>query len=114
MMNPETNMFEEVKKADDYEDAVNALPERQYGRVAGSMRYKTVDGKPVPKDAIIFEIGEKIEIRGYVFQVERFDGSEMVLRGVGLALKPRIVNRVRKKSRGASKKKRKSGNPKHK
>lgn len=114
MMNPDTNLFEEVTKASDYEDAVNTALERQYGRAAGSTRYKTVDGKPVPKDAIIFEIGEKIEIRGYVFQVERFDGPEMTLKGVGLAPKTRIVSRVRKKSRGASKKKRKSGNPKHK
>jgi hypothetical protein len=113
-MNPETNLFEEITKANDYEDAVNTALERQYGHAAGSMRYKTADGKPVPKDAIIFEIGEKIEIRGYVFQVERFDGPEMTLKGVGLAPKPRIVSRLRKKSRGASKKKRKSGNPKHK
>lgn len=115
MMNPETNLFEEVKRADDYEDAVNKALEGLFGRVAESSKYKTADGKPVPKDAIIFEIGEKIEIRGYVFQVDRFDGSEMVLKGVGLASKERIKQRISRKSRGASKKKkRKSGNPKHK
>jgi len=114
MMNPETNLFEEVRKVDDYEDAVNKALELQYGRVERNTRYQTTDGKPVPEDAIIFEIGERIEIKGYVFQVERFDGPEMVLKGVGLAPKLRIVNRVRRNSRGASKKKRKSGNPKHK
>jgi len=98
MMNPDTNMFEEVEKV----------------RGESGPKYQTTDGKPIPKNSTIFEIGEQLRIRGYIFQVERFEGSEMVLKGVGNAVKGRIVTRTKKKSKGSSKRKRKSGNPRHK
>lgn len=104
MMNPETNRFEEVTAKRRYSDAVNSAIKGH------EQRYRKADGSLAPKNATVFSIGEEIAIRGYVFKVDRFDGDEMVLKGV------RPVNKYRKKpiggSRGASKRKKKRGTSK--
>jgi len=66
MMNPETNEFEALKR--------NALEE-----------LVREDGSPVPDGWPVFQLNEKIEMKGYIFKVEKIRRRRIVLSAVGRA-----------------------------
>lgn len=66
MMNPELNKFQRV----DY-DEIKELFIRE-------------DGSPVPTDWPVFQLNEKLSLRGYIWKVVKIRRKTLVLRGIGL------------------------------
>lgn len=80
-------------------------------RIEEAAEYRTKEGKPVPDNATIFELGEEIELKGYIFKVASMKGDSLLLRG----LRPAPETKYKRKNGPvfkASKKKNKSGSRK--
>lgn len=74
-MNPETNRFEELTKAD------KKFQKKMTDLFSGLLR---PDGSQVPKHWSVFQIGELVSVKDYTFKVAYINETTLLLEPVGV------------------------------
>jgi hypothetical protein len=105
-MNPEINRFEEIPEDKTGDLANERVEEIMKRRLQAFFDQDGTKGEVL--EVPIFKIGEELVLRGYRFRVSTIEPGRMILEPVGVFSNTKI-RRDSKKSRGRSKKKRKSG-----
>ena len=97
-MNPDTNLFEELRRSiadeepkrpdpeDDKPDAtrLQQLEQALREHVQGGSRLVRPDGSPVPKEWSVFTAGEEVVCKEYTFRIAHIGEGYMVLEPVGV------------------------------
>jgi hypothetical protein len=117
-MNPDTNKFEILKEESREHgsfiramlEANNAFQKVPYEGLSsesiGQERPESEsilvrpNGKPVPKDWSIFQVGEEVAVKNYVFRISQIEEDCMVLQPVGPRKIKKFTKGKRKNKRG--------------
>jgi len=88
-MNPETNKFEYLINCTTKEDLIEYMKQheklvKQYETNIGNLIRP--DGSPVPKHWSVFQVGEKIVINNYTFEIAHIGEKHMLVEPVGPVL----------------------------
>jgi hypothetical protein len=111
MMNPVTNMLEEVRPSKSLEEFFQKAQEAT-GDPMDAIKRKfhegllDAQGKPVPKSWAVFGVGEEVELKNYRYAVAGIEEDRLVLKPLGPAARkktirnrPKMTKKRRKKPR---------------
>jgi len=92
-VNPKSNKFEQLRKADWAEQQEKMLSEQlrqitaaQEELVRGSHQLVRPNGEPVPKHWAVFTVGERVVLKDYTFEVVDISEDRILFKPMGLAI----------------------------
>jgi len=87
-MNPDTNKFEQLIDCETKENLIEYMKARQKLQELETARSNLIrpDGSPVLEHWSVFQVGEKIVIKNYTFEIAHIGEKHMLVEPVGPVL----------------------------